>query len=99
LKEFRTPGGTFTASQIEDGDRLAGWEAIIENNNIDPYNGDVSDKVIETYGNNGNDIDEGLQDGPRGSDDLAQDQAAGISAANREWRRTSEGPGGRLITL
>jgi len=99
LKEFRTPGGTFTASQIEDGDRLAGWEAIIENNNIDPYNGDISDKVIETYGNNGNDIDDGLQDGPRGTDDTEQDQAAGIQTANREWERTSEGPGGRIITL
>ena len=40
LKEVRGTGN-FVANEIEDGDNIAGWEAIIGNNNIDPYNGAV----------------------------------------------------------
>jgi hypothetical protein len=40
LKETRTTGG-FEEGQIESGDHVAGWEAIITNNNTDPYNGAV----------------------------------------------------------
>ena len=40
LIESRTGNfGKFDAGQIELGDNLAGWESIIETNNIDPYNG------------------------------------------------------------
>jgi|TARA_E500000305_G_scaffold46183_1_gene35900 hypothetical protein len=41
LKETRTTG-QFQESEIELGDHVAGWEAIISNNNTDPYNGSVS---------------------------------------------------------
>ena len=40
LKEVRG-SGNFVANEIEDGDNIAGWEAIISNNNTDPYNGAV----------------------------------------------------------
>jgi hypothetical protein len=40
LKEVRG-SGNFVANEIGDGDNIAGWEAIISNNNIDPYNGAV----------------------------------------------------------
>ena len=40
LKETRTTG-KFQESEIELGDHVAGWEAIISNNNTDPYNGAV----------------------------------------------------------
>lgn len=40
LKENRTGNfGTFNAGVIEEGDNLAGWEAIYSTNNLDPYNG------------------------------------------------------------
>ena len=48
LKEFRTPG-TFIENQIEEGDHLTGWEAIISNNNIDPYNGDITRDELEQF--------------------------------------------------
>ena len=42
LKEVRTGNfGAFEAGELETGDNLAGWEAIIEDNNIDPYNGEI----------------------------------------------------------
>ena len=57
LKEVRT-NGDFKDGQIGNGDHIAGWEAIIDNNNIDPYNGDVTEidpqtgtnKVGNTFG-------------------------------------------------
>jgi len=45
LKEFRT-NGSFEQSQIESGDHVCGWEAIIEGNNMDPYNGDIGEDVL-----------------------------------------------------
>jgi len=40
LKENRTGNfGAFNAGVIEEGDNLAGWEAIYSTNNLDPYNG------------------------------------------------------------
>ena len=45
LKEFRT-NGSFVAAEIESGDNICGWEAILGNNNIDPYNGDVGQNVF-----------------------------------------------------
>lgn len=48
LKEFRTPG-TFIENEIEEGDHLTGWEAIINNNNIDPYNGDITRSELEQF--------------------------------------------------
>ena len=47
LKEYRT-NGTFNESEIESGDHIAGWEAIIGNNNIDSYNGDIGQNVLGT---------------------------------------------------
>tara|TARA_R100000234_G_scaffold69889_1_gene42901 strand:- start:268 stop:567 length:300 start_codon:yes stop_codon:yes gene_type:complete len=47
LKEFRGVG-KFEANQIEDGDNIAGWEAIIKDNNIDPYNGDINREAMES---------------------------------------------------
>ena len=40
MREFRTTG-SFEQGRIEAGDNLVGWEAIIEDNNIDPYNGAI----------------------------------------------------------
>jgi len=51
LKEFRT-NGKFQHGRIELGDNLAGWEAIIDNNNIDPYNGAISDQPLEAFQEN-----------------------------------------------
>ena len=31
--------GGYEATDLEDGDNLTGWESIINNNDIDPYNG------------------------------------------------------------
>ena len=45
LKEFRT-NGSFEQAQIESGDHVCGWEAIIEGNNMDPYNGDIGEDVL-----------------------------------------------------
>lgn len=43
LSEMRTGDfGSFEEGHVESGDNLAGWEAIINNNNIDPYNGDIT---------------------------------------------------------
>ena len=40
LVEARTGTfGEYDEGFIADGDNLAGWESIIENNNADPYNG------------------------------------------------------------
>ena len=40
LVESRTGNfGAYQAGQIENGDNLTGWESIISNNEIDPYNG------------------------------------------------------------
>jgi hypothetical protein len=40
LVESRTGNfGSYQAGQIENGDNLTGWESIITNNEIDPYNG------------------------------------------------------------
>jgi len=40
LIESRTGNfGAFKAGEIAFGDNLTGWESVIENNNIDPYNG------------------------------------------------------------
>jgi len=50
LKEFRS-NGRFQENQIESGDNLAGWEAIISNNNIDPYNGDITRDTLEIVSN------------------------------------------------
>lgn len=42
LKEIRTGNyNNFNAGKIGEADSVAGWEAIIENNNIDPYTGSV----------------------------------------------------------
>tara|TARA_R100001443_G_scaffold95791_1_gene102314 strand:- start:196 stop:1542 length:1347 start_codon:yes stop_codon:yes gene_type:complete len=48
LKEFRT-NGSFVENQIQDGDNIAGWEAIIGNNNADPYNGDIVRGELEQF--------------------------------------------------
>jgi len=40
LIESRTGNfGGYEATDLEDGDNLTGWESIISNNDIDPYNG------------------------------------------------------------
>ena len=40
LKENRVGDfGGFTTGTIQSGDNVVGWEAVIDNNNIDPYNG------------------------------------------------------------
>tara|TARA_R110000868_G_scaffold10352_1_gene50977 strand:- start:25448 stop:26563 length:1116 start_codon:yes stop_codon:yes gene_type:complete len=45
LSEMRTGDfGTFESGYLESGDNLAGWEAIIGDNNIDPYNGDITEE-------------------------------------------------------
>jgi len=42
LREFRTGNfGEFSAGAHQLGDNLAGWEAIIGDNNLDPYNGEI----------------------------------------------------------
>tara|TARA_R100001443_G_scaffold116814_1_gene138616 strand:+ start:2727 stop:4052 length:1326 start_codon:yes stop_codon:yes gene_type:complete len=48
LKEFRT-NGEFHQGKLELGDNLAGWEAIIGNNNIDPYNGAITEDPSEVF--------------------------------------------------
>mgnify|MGYP001258898130 CR=1 FL=1 len=48
LKEFRT-NGAFHQGKLELGDNLAGWEAIIGNNNIDPYNGAITEDPSEVF--------------------------------------------------
>jgi len=48
LKETRTDGN-FESNQIESGDHIAGWEAIIDNNNMDPYNGDITFEELQTF--------------------------------------------------
>ena len=43
LSEMRTGDfGSFQEGFLEAGDNLAGWEAIINNNNGDPYNGEIT---------------------------------------------------------
>ena len=43
LSEMRTGDfGAFQEGYLESGDNLAGWEAIIGNNNTDPYNGEIT---------------------------------------------------------
>jgi hypothetical protein len=43
LSEVRTGNyGTFAPGKVEAGDNLAGWEAIISDNTIDPYNGAIT---------------------------------------------------------
>ena len=40
LVESRTGNfGEYAPGTITDGDNLTGWESIIDNNSIDPYNG------------------------------------------------------------
>ena len=40
LKELRTGDFTsFKQGQVEGGDTIAGWEAVLRDNNMDPYNG------------------------------------------------------------
>jgi hypothetical protein len=38
--------GKYVGGQIIAGDNLTGWESIISNNEIDPYNGGVSDYAV-----------------------------------------------------
>tara|TARA_R110002124_G_scaffold113070_3_gene267322 strand:- start:750 stop:1910 length:1161 start_codon:yes stop_codon:yes gene_type:complete len=48
LSEMRTGDfGGFQEGWLESGDNLAGWEAIIGNNNTDPYNGDITREGIQ----------------------------------------------------
>ena len=50
LSELRTGNfGSFKAGHLETGDNLAGWEAIIEDNNIDPYNGDITLDGVQVF--------------------------------------------------
>lgn len=45
LSEMRTGDfGAFESGYLESGDNLAGWEAIIGDNNTDPYNGDITEQ-------------------------------------------------------
>jgi hypothetical protein len=54
LSEMRTGDfGTFESGWLETGDNLAGWEAIIEDNNTDPYNGDITEEGIQIGQNAG----------------------------------------------
>ena len=46
MREFRSTGD-FEQGRIEAGDNLVGWEAIIEDNNIDPYNGSINPQGAE----------------------------------------------------
>jgi len=47
LVESRTGDfGKYVGGQIIAGDNLTGWESIIGNNEIDPYNGGVSDYAV-----------------------------------------------------
>jgi hypothetical protein len=47
LVESRTGDfGKYVGGQIIAGDNLTGWESIISNNEIDPYNGGVSDYAV-----------------------------------------------------
>mgnify|MGYP003634953906 CR=1 FL=1 len=40
MRENRTGNqGTFDSGSIGSGDKIVGWEAIIDDNNLDPYNG------------------------------------------------------------
>ena len=50
LRENRTGSSDgFEAGAIAAGDEIVGWEAIIDSNNIDPYNGLINnDKGYET---------------------------------------------------
>ena len=48
LSEMRTGDfGGFQEGYLETGDNLAGWEAIINNNNGDPYNGDITMEGVQ----------------------------------------------------
>lgn len=48
LSEMRTGDfGSFEEGYLETGDNLAGWEAIISNNNADPYNGAITEQGIQ----------------------------------------------------
>lgn len=40
--------GNFKTADIFNGDNLTGWESIIENNNMDPYNGGIGDVTDDT---------------------------------------------------
>tara|TARA_R100000234_G_C4994611_1_gene177217 strand:- start:45 stop:1403 length:1359 start_codon:yes stop_codon:yes gene_type:complete len=85
LKEFRT-NGSFVETQIESGDHICGWEAIIGGNNIDPYNGAIGESVLgvaqTTLGTGQGDSFEEAQLGSIGDTPLTGEQLVALRNAN-----------------